>query len=597
MSLVKPNRPDFVSLDALAAMVPSGARLSVGGHHFARLPIALLRAVAARGVTGLRYFSWAGGLPLELLLEADAVAEIDICFSSLDIFGLAPRFRAVAEDGRLPVNDWPALALIQALRAREQNLPFMPMQVPEGSTMMARCPALHPHRDARTGRDIAVVEAREIDVLLLHAPRADAAGNVEIYGAQALDLAQVGAARTVLATVEEIVPAGALAASGRQTIVARNRVSAIAEAPGGAYPCSCLPFYVTDFARIREIVEGETPLAEALALPAAGVPKLLRQGARVPARAIVAEAFADGEALDGPASVDEILAVRIARMLGNDDFASAGAVSPLANVAYRLAKATHAPDLIIGTLSCGHVDIAAGTMSLSLVEAMDAETAVDHCSGDGTYSAFYQGGYVTHEIVGAAQVDALGRTNTLELTKPSGGRLRLPGQGGMADVANMHRDYVVYVPRHAPMTLVETVETVSAGRGVLTETDRIAAGYRPGAVWLVTNLCLFRYDPAEGQLVVVETMPGVARDEIVAATGFKVIFDPACTEVALPSAHELETLRRRVDPLGIRRLEFVGARERGALLDEIVRRDRAALARIVAGDGGASPETRTGGAP
>ena len=44
-----------------------------------------------------RYVSWAGGLPLEILLEADAVAEIDICFSSLDIFGLPPRFRAAAE--------------------------------------------------------------------------------------------------------------------------------------------------------------------------------------------------------------------------------------------------------------------------------------------------------------------------------------------------------------------------------------------------------------------------------------------------------------------------------------------------------------------
>ena len=44
--------------------------------------------------------------------------------------------------------------------------------------------------------------------------------------------------------------------------------------------------------------------------------------------------------------------------------------------------------------------------------------------------------------------------------------LRLPGQGGMADVANMHRDSVVYVPRHSSAALVEAVEVVSAGRGV-----------------------------------------------------------------------------------------------------------------------------------
>jgi glutaconate CoA-transferase subunit A len=151
---VKPNHPAVASLDALAARVASGSRLSVGGHHFARLPIALLRAVVDRRVTDLNYFAWAGGLPLELLLEAEAIAAIDICFSSLDIFGLPPRFRAVAEARSLPVNGWPALTMIQGLRAAQQNLPFMPVQLPEGSTMMERCPAVRFHRDARTGRTI-----------------------------------------------------------------------------------------------------------------------------------------------------------------------------------------------------------------------------------------------------------------------------------------------------------------------------------------------------------------------------------------------------------------------------------------------------------
>ena len=56
-----------------------------------------------------------------------------------------------------------------------------------------------------------------------------------------------GAARQVLVTVEEIVPVGALSNDGRQSILTRNQVSAIALAPGGAYPASCLPFYVTDY--------------------------------------------------------------------------------------------------------------------------------------------------------------------------------------------------------------------------------------------------------------------------------------------------------------------------------------------------------------
>ena len=583
MSLAKSNRPMVEPIEALARRVASGTRLSVGGHHFARLPVALLQAIAASGVNNLNYFAWAGGLPLELLLEVDAVSSIDICFSSLDIFGLAPRFRDVAENRRLPINDWPALSMIQGLRATQQNLPFMPVQLPEGSTMMERCPAVSFHRDARTGAVVGLVAPQVIDTLLLHAPRADADGNIEIYGARALDLAVAGAARQVLVTVEEIVPTGTLQQDGRRTILTRNLVTAVAEVPAGAYPTSCLPYYATDYVRIRKVLEGEFgPLAEALQRPADAPSSTLRKAARIPAGAVFPEAFQSTAAAQTP-TADELMAIRIARMLDNGSFASAGAVSPLGNVAYRLAKATHAPDLIIGTFSCGHVDIAPGTMCLSLLEAMDASSAVAHCGGDDTYSTYYQAGFVTHEIIGAAQIDARGQTNNLELTKPGGGKLRLPGQGGMSDVANMHKNYVVYVPRHSRMALVERVETVSSARGLISAEERQRAGYQPGDVWLVTNLCLFRYDEAHGQFVVAETMPGVSRETIVAETGFKVIFADDCREMDPPTSRELSVLRQQIDPLGIRRLEFVGARDRGALLDEILARDLEGTARIVAG--------------
>jgi glutaconate CoA-transferase subunit A len=582
MSLAKSNRPKFETLDALAARVQSGTRITVGGHHFARLPIALLTKLVDNKVSDLNYFAWAGGLPLELLLEAGAVSSIDICFSSLDIFGLAPKFRDVAENRRLPVNDWPALAMIQGLRAAQQNLPFMPVQLPEGSTMMERCPAVSYHRDARTGRIVGLVEAQVIDTVLLHAPRADTAGNVEIYGARALDLPIIGAARQVLVTVDEIVPAGTLRNDGRQTIVTRNLVTAIAEVPGGAYPTSCLPHYATDFSRIRDILDGKHgSLRAALEKPAGAPPAILTKAAKAKPEQIVPGPFRNGAPAPAAPTIDELMTVRIACMLDNESFASAGAVSPLGNVAFRLAKATHAPDLFIGTFSCGHVDVAAGTMTLSLLEAMDSGSAVSHNGGDDTYSTYYQAGIVTHEIIGAAQIDARGRTNNLELTKPSGGKLRLPGQGGMSDVANMHRDYVVYVPRHGKASLVESVEMVSSARGLISAADREAAGYRPGDVYLATNLCVFRYDETAGQLVVIETMPGVARDTIIAETGFKVIFADDCVEMASPTAEELRVLREEIDPLGIRRLEFVGAKDRGALLDEILARDLKGTAAIV----------------
>ena len=584
MSLIKPNRPRFTDIEGLAAMVGHGDAFGVGGHHFARLPIALLRAVASCGVRDLRYVCWAGGLPLELLLEADAVAEIDLCFSSLDIFGLPPRFRAAAESGAIPVRDWTALAMIQALRAAQQNLPSMPFQLPQGSDMLARIPNAIARPDPVAGSDTGFVPPLRLDTFVVHAQRADESGNVEIIGPRALDFAMAGAARQVLVTVEEIVPVGALRLDGRQSILARNQVSAIALAPGGAYPCSCLPFYVTDYHRLSEVfADRETPLVNSLALPSEGVPESLRKAAKVSAGTVLSmPAISRGEK---SASIDEIIAARIAAELDNESFASAGAVSPLANVAYRLAKATHAPDMIIATMSCGHLDIAPSPMVLSLIESLDCETAVAHAGGDDTYSTYYQAGAVTHEIVGAAQVDRYGRVNTIALRKPSGGPIRLPGQGGMADVANMHRDYLLYIPRHSVQSLVNTVEIASSARGLLTPAERGPMGYRTGKALVITDLCIFRLDETSRQLTVVETMPGVTRQQIREATGFEVTFDADCGEVPVPSSDTLAVLRNRIDPLGMRRLEFVSAKERGALIAEILAADRAMVERCVAAQG------------
>ncbi|WP_421723139.1 CoA-transferase [Bauldia sp.] len=574
-SLVKPNRPIFTDVAGLAAMVDDGDMFGIGGHHFARLPIAQLLALADRGVRDLHYTSWAGGLSLEVLLDADAVASIDICFSSLDIFGLAPRFRAAAESGSMPVRDWTALAMIQALKAAEQNLPALPFAVPAGSDMMDRIPCAVVEHETRTSEAVGTIPPLRLDTVLLHAPRADEHGNVQTIGALALDWAMVSAARKVLVTVEEIVPPGTLAKDGRQTVLTRNRVSAIAQAEGGAWPCSCLPFYVTDYAALRDFVEADAPLAQSRRLPPGGVPDHLRTAARIPASVAASGLPVTPSATpDAPPTVDEMMAWRLAAELDNDSFASAGAVSPLANVAYRLAKATHAPDMIIATMTCGHVDIDPSPMTLSLIEPFDAETAVTHAGGDDTYATYYQAGAVTHEIVGAGQVDRRGQVNTIAIRKKDGGTIRLPGQGGMADVANMDANFIVYVTRHNPLSLVETVDVVSSARGYVGDAERQARGLRPGAVKLFTNLCVFELDLETRELAVVEIMPEVTREAIADATGFVVRFSKDCREVGAIPADDLRVLREQIDPLGLRRLEFVGARDRGALLDEIISRDR-----------------------
>jgi glutaconate CoA-transferase subunit A len=107
-------------------------------------------------------------------------------------------------------------------------------------------------------------------------------------------------------------------------------------------------------------------------------------------------------------------------------------------------------------------------------------------------------------------------------------------------------------------------------------------GYRTGAALVFTDLCVFRLDQATRELVVIETMPGITQQQIRDATGFAVTFAANCREIPMPSSDTLAVLRNRIDPLGLRRLEFISAKERGALIAEILATDHAMVERCIA---------------
>jgi glutaconate CoA-transferase subunit A len=140
----------------------------------------------------------------------------------------------------------------------------------------------------------------------------------------------------------------------------------------------------------------------------------------------------------------------------------------------------------------------------------------------------------------------------------------------MADVANMHQHFLLYVTRHSPLALVESVDVSSAGRGLLTDEERLAVGLRPGVVKVVTNLCIFELDHESRELRLVSLHPGVEIADVERETGFAVVRSPSLDRTEPPSTAELELIAGEIDPLGIRHLEFVPARERGAFLADIV---------------------------
>lgn len=566
------------TIGELAAAVGDGDTVYVGGTLFSRVPWALLQAVAARRPRDLHVVSWGGGFPLELLLEVDAVRALTFCFASLDIFGGGPRFREALEQDRLDVVELTALGLHQGLSAGKRRFPSEPMILPTGSDLVSGPGFPQRYADPVSSAPMGAVPAIRPDVMLLHATATDADGNLEISGALGLDLMAVPASTRVLATAEAEVPTSQLGTRRHARVVPRAFVHAVAVAPDGAAPFSCLPHRIADFAaidrlRTAEQLEGTTPDWSAPTPPLESLT----------ARQVVAAAPELGpESVDGPVTIDEHMIVRLARMLDDGDVCSVGAVSPLATAAYLLAKAIHAPTLTLITNGGGYVDVDERPLLFGLGEALDCSSAVTHMGGDESYEWYYQRGAVDYEAISVAQIDATGATNTSWVVSPSGRRIRLPGQGGMADVMEMHRHVVVYLPRQSPLNTPDAVSFTSSMRRLVEAADRERAGYRPGSVRLVTNLAVFELDPAVGRLRPVQRFPGVDDEQLRAATGFGLSADDlaATSEVSQPSDEELHVLRHRIDPLGLRRLEFVPSRERGALLTQLLAAETDLIARL-----------------
>jgi glutaconate CoA-transferase, subunit A len=580
---------DIVSLAELAELVPSGVRVGIGGVHLSRLPIALIKQVLGAGRKDFVFASWGGGLPLELFLEANAVRKLIFCFSSLDIFGLAPRFRQALEQNKIEIEEWTALAMAQGLHAAHFNLPEMPFQIPTGSDLMKTGAFWKETVSAFTGKPLAQASRLDVDVLLLHAQRADSAGNIEIQGARGYDLALLAASKKVAVTVEEIVDVGKLGEAPRSFVLPKEFVTAVAEVPWGAYPTSCLPYYSTDYQELLDYVEREqrrnskarsdVPSAAPAqseryvlgAKPDATRRMFLSTCARTRTPALTPKIVSQHRvsSTDPSWTIDELMAACLSREYDNSSICSVGSVSPLAMVSYLLAKKTHAPQLTIIALNGGFIDIDYHPMSLTLAEPLEFHSAKACWGADETYHWYYQQGRITHEVITVAQVDVHGRTNNAWI-KSKGKVLRLPGQGGMADVANLHKNFILYLTRHSTERFIDAVEFCTASRGLLTDDERKQAGLQPGKVRLISDLGMFELDPREKRFRLVSIHPGVALEDVRAKTGGDFLVEEPLRRTDPPSEDELRLIREEVDPFGIRQLEFVPGRDRLALIQRIL---------------------------
>ncbi len=247
----------FIDTDALAALVPDGAKLAIPKDE-AGVAMAATRALIRRGVRDLHLICVpVGGLQADLLIGAGCVASLECSAVTLAEFGMAPRFRDAVENGRIEIRDATCPAIYAALQAAEKGSPFASLRGVIGSDIIKHRADWkvidNPFADAAGGGDpVLLVPALKPDLALFHARLGDRHGNVWVGNRRELVI-MAHAARASLVTVEDIFE-GDLVADDRLAAgaIPALYVDAVAHAPRGAWPLALAGCYEEDGEHLRD---------------------------------------------------------------------------------------------------------------------------------------------------------------------------------------------------------------------------------------------------------------------------------------------------------------------------------------------------------
>ena len=146
----------------------------------------------------------------------------------------------------LEIEEYSHFGMVGRYMAGASNLPFFPLQSYKGSDMVEVNPKIKfvdsPYGDG----PIAVVPPIKPDVAFVHAQRADAQGNTQIWGLLGMQKEAAFSARKVVVIVEEIVDESVIRHDPNRTLIPGLVVDAVVHEPYGAHPSYVQGYYDRD---------------------------------------------------------------------------------------------------------------------------------------------------------------------------------------------------------------------------------------------------------------------------------------------------------------------------------------------------------------
>ncbi len=290
---------------------------------------------------------------------------------------------------------------------------------------------------------------------------------------------------------------------------------------------------------------------------------------------------------------DELMCACISRRIVDNETVGQGIATPLVMAGVILAKLTHAPNILLASAIGQSVCRDWAPLGLARVEAQWIDRGLAFLSFSEIACELLPR-VKMKEFFRPAQVDSRGNFNNVVIgSNYARPQMRLPGSGGIPDVTGYNDKSHLYVPRHSRAVFVEPIDFVS---GLGHSPDRVAGC---GPVYLISNLGQFDYANGRMRLTTFHAgepaPPGApstlslrplrgplgqdvggaeaAIDRIRAKTGFPIDIALDVRETEPPTGEEVRLLREVIDPLAVRRLEFLSGTERREVLRTLLEQE------------------------
>ncbi len=251
--------------EAIERYVRPGSSVVLGTCLEQMIPFAATREIIRRGIGDLSLIGPVSDICFDQLIGAGLARRVLAAWVGNVMMGSAYCFRRAVERGEprpLEVLEFSNFTLALALHAAAIGAPFLPTRSALGSDIVGRNPYLEGIADPLGGEPLLAVKALIPDVAIVHVQRADPHGNSIMWGSLGITSDAARAARAVIVTAEEIVPAEQIRRDPNRVAIPGIVVAAVCEARWGAHPSPVQGYYrrdheaYADYHRATKAAEG-----------------------------------------------------------------------------------------------------------------------------------------------------------------------------------------------------------------------------------------------------------------------------------------------------------------------------------------------------